>query len=89
MHILDAKYEAAVHLSLEERRKLLNLLTKYESLFDGTLGDWGKDEAVDLELQPEAKSHHNCPYHIPQVHRETIKKRVGASLSNWRDVKMP
>jgi hypothetical protein len=86
VRILDAKYEAAdlrkicleqaVHLSLEERQKLLNLLTEYESLFDGTLGDWGEDEAVDLELQPDAKPHHDRPYRIPQVHRETFRKEL-------------
>jgi hypothetical protein len=87
VRILDAKDEAAdlrkicleqaVHLSLEERQKLLNLLTKYESLFDGAfLGDWGEDEAVDLELQPDAKPHHDRPYRIPQVHRETFRKEL-------------
>jgi hypothetical protein len=87
VRILDAKYEAAdlrkicrleqaVHLSLEERQKLLNLLTKYESLFDGTLSDWGEDEAVDLELQLDAKPHHDRPYRIPQVHRESFRKEL-------------
>jgi hypothetical protein len=87
VRILDAHYEAAdsrsiclenaVHLSsMDERQKLLKLLQKYESLFDGTLGDWGEDEAVDLELQPGAKPHHNRPYHTPQVHRETFKKEL-------------
>ena len=49
VHILDTHYEAAdlrnicleraVHLSMDKRCKLLALLTKYWSLFDGTLGD--------------------------------------------------
>jgi hypothetical protein len=62
--ILDAHYKAAdlrsiclknaVHLSIDERQKLLKILQKYESLFDSTLGDWGDDEAFDLELQPGA-----------------------------------
>jgi hypothetical protein len=48
--ILDAKYQKAdlqaivkdkcKHLSANQQKKLLQLLTKYESLFDGTLGDW-------------------------------------------------
>jgi hypothetical protein len=86
VRILDAHYEAAdlqniclenaVHLSLDERQKLLKLLKKYESLFDGTLGDWGEDEAVDLELHPDAKPHHDRPYRTPQVHRETFKKEL-------------
>ncbi len=47
--ILDAKYQKAdlqsivrgncKHLSADQQKKLLQLLTKYESLFDGTLGD--------------------------------------------------
>ena len=44
--ILDDKYEAAdlelvataqTHLQAEQQRKLLSLLSKYETLFDGTL----------------------------------------------------
>ncbi len=48
--ILDTKYQKAglqsivrdncKHLSANQQEKLLQLLTKYESLFDGTLGDW-------------------------------------------------
>jgi hypothetical protein len=48
--ILDAKYQKAdlqsivkdkcKHLSADQQKKLLQLLTKYELLFDGTLGDW-------------------------------------------------
>jgi hypothetical protein len=49
MQILDAKYQKAdlqlivrdncKHLSTDQQKKLLQLLTKYELLFDGTLGD--------------------------------------------------
>jgi hypothetical protein len=48
--ILDAKYKKAdlqsigrdncKHLSTDQQQKLLQLLKKYESLIDGTLGDW-------------------------------------------------
>ena len=50
--ILDATYEKAdlekitsecQHLKVEERKSLLTLLTKYESLFNGTLGFWNHD----------------------------------------------
>jgi hypothetical protein len=47
--ILDAKYKKAdlqaivrdncKHLSTDQQKKLLQLLKKYESLFNGTLGD--------------------------------------------------
>jgi hypothetical protein len=48
--ILDAKYKKAdlqavvrdncKHLSADQQKKLLQILKKYELLFDGTLGDW-------------------------------------------------
>ncbi len=48
--IVDAKYQKAdlqsivrddcKHLSADQQKKLLQLLKKYESLFDGTLDDW-------------------------------------------------
>ncbi len=47
---MDAKYEKAdlpaivrenrSHLQASDREKLLSVLLKCESLFDGTLGDW-------------------------------------------------
>jgi hypothetical protein len=50
MQILDAKYSKAdlqsvvrdncKHLSANQQKKLLQLLKKYESLFNGTLRDW-------------------------------------------------
>ncbi len=48
VHILDANYKKAdlqsvdrnnyKHLAVHEQNKLLDLLTEYEDLFDGTLG---------------------------------------------------
>ncbi len=58
--ILDAKYEKAdlsaviadncKHLSVPGQEKLRKLLTKFENLFDGTLGDWDT-EPVSLKLR--------------------------------------
>ncbi len=57
--ILDAKYQKAdlqsivrdncKHLSADQQKKLLQLLKKYESLSDGTLGDW-KTKPVSFQL---------------------------------------
>ncbi len=65
--ILDNKYQKAdlqsivrddcKHLSADQQKKLLQLLTKYESLFDGTLGDW-KTKLVSFQSK-EGES----PYH--------------------------
>ncbi len=64
VHILDAKYEKAdlqsvvsancTRLSLPDQNKLLELLTEYEELFDGTLGDWNT-EPVSFELKEGTK----------------------------------
>ena len=58
VHIPDAKYEKAdlrsvvntycTHLSLQDQNELLELLTEFEELFDGTLGDWNT-EPVSFE----------------------------------------
>jgi hypothetical protein len=50
VEILDAKYEKAdlpaiirencSHLTAKDREKLLSVLLKFKSLFNGTLGDW-------------------------------------------------
>ena len=85
IHILDAKYKKAdlqsvvdtncPHLSLPDQNKLLELLTKYEDLFDGTLGDWDT-EPVSFELKEGAKPYHGRAYPVPHAHKETLKKEL-------------
>ena len=83
--ILDAKYQTAdlqsivkdkcKHLTADQKKKLLQLLTKsYESLFDGTLGDW-KTKPVSFQLMEGVSPHHGQAFPVPKVHEETIKKR--------------
>jgi hypothetical protein len=65
--ILDAKYQTAdlhaidqddcKHLSANQQKKLLQLLTKYELLFDGTIGDW-KTKPISFQLREGV-----APYH--------------------------
>ncbi len=45
------------HLTTDQKKKLLQLLTKYESLFDGTLGDW-KTKLVSFQLKAGASPYH-------------------------------
>jgi hypothetical protein len=83
--ILDAKYQKAdlqsivtnncKHLSADQQAKLLQLLTKYESLFDGTLGDW-KTKPVSFQLKEGVSPYHGQAFPVPKVHKETIKKEV-------------
>ncbi len=54
---------------------MLNLLTKYEDLFDVTLGDWNT-EPVSFELKDGAKPHHGRAYSVPHAHKETLKKEL-------------
>jgi hypothetical protein len=65
--ILDAKYQKedlqsivkdkCKHLSTVQKKKLLQLLTKYESLFDGTLGD-SKTKPVSFHLKEGVSPFH-------------------------------
>jgi len=83
--ILDAKYDKAdlpeivrtscPHLMPSEQEMLLSLLLDYESLFDGTLGDWNRPP-VSIELKDGAKPYHGRPYPIPQIHKATLMKEI-------------
>jgi hypothetical protein len=80
--ILDAKHQKAdlqsivrnncKHLSTDQQKKLLQLLTKYESLFDGTLGDW-KTKPVSFQLKEGVSPYHGQAFPVPKVHKETVK----------------
>jgi hypothetical protein len=83
--ILDANYQKedlqsivtdkCKHLSADQQKKLLQLLTKYESLFDGTLGDW-KTKPVSFQLKEGVSPYHGQAFPVPKVYKETIKKEV-------------
>jgi len=79
--ILDSKYEkanlkwvaeGAKHLTSVEKEKLYRLLTKYESIFDGTLGAWQTDE-VEFELKDNAQPCSQRYYPVPHLYKETFK----------------
>ena len=84
VHILDAKYKKADlpkivdscdHLEDNQKEELLQLLKKYEDLFDGTLGNW-KTLPVHFELKEGAKPFHGRPFPVPRIHRETLKREI-------------
>ncbi len=82
---MDAKYEKAdlpaiirencSHLTASNREKLLSVLLKFESLFDGTLGDW-KLPPVSFELKEGMKPYHGRPYTIPHKHKVLLMKEI-------------
>jgi len=82
--ILDAKYEkisikevvaGQTHLNKECQTKLKELLTKFEDLFDGTLGRWN-GPSYEIELKEGAKPYHARAYPIPKVHERTLRMEV-------------
>ena len=85
VQILDAKYEKAdlqsvvstncTHLSPQDQSKLLELLTEFEELFDGTLGDWNT-EPVSFELKEGTKPYHGRPFPVPKSRKATTIKEL-------------
>ena len=82
--ILEAKYEPAdleeivaecTHLTKEQQEKLLKVLIKHKSLFDGSLGEWN-DEPLDIELKEGAKPYHARSFPIPKIHEQTLRMEV-------------
>jgi hypothetical protein len=86
--ILDAEYKKAdrqsivrdncKHLSANQQKKLLQLLKKYETLFDGTLGDW-KTKPVLFQLREGVSRYHGRAFPVPKNHKDTIIKEVERS----------
>ena len=59
----------------KRKGQLFKLLSEFEELFDGTLGDW-KTEPVELELREGEKPHSSRYYPMPRVHKQTFKKEL-------------
>ncbi len=85
MWILDAKYSKAdlqsvvrdncKHLNANQQKKLLQLLKKYELLFDGTLGDW-KTKPVSFQLKEGVSQYCGQAFPVPKIHKDTLNKEV-------------
>ena len=83
--ILDIKYQKADISKLvqeiqtidsKDKQQLKQLLQKYESLFDGTLGCWNC-KPVELELKdPNCKPIHSKPYPVPQSQEKKLKEEI-------------
>ncbi len=83
--ILDAKYakadlpaiirENCSHLTASNREKLLSVLLNFESLFDGTLGDWTLPP-VSFELKEGMKPYHGRPSPIPHKYKAVLMKEI-------------
>ncbi len=62
-------------LSADQQKKLLQLLKKYELLFDSTLGDW-KTKLVSFQFKEGVSPYHGQVFPVPKVHKHTIIKEV-------------
>jgi hypothetical protein len=78
--ILDANYKKAdlqavvtncTQLNSVDKNKLLELLKKFEPLFDGTLGHW-RTKPVSFQLKDGVTPYHGRAFLIPKVHKEVI-----------------
>ena len=81
---MDAKYEPAAledvveqctRLNESEKNKLLDLLQRYEPLFNGTLGTFTGDQ-YGTDLKPDAQPHHARPYPVPKAYKRTLKLEI-------------
>ncbi len=63
------------------------MLLKFESLFDGTLGDW-KLPPVSFELKEGMKPYHGRPYPVPHKHKAVLMKEIkwlcGIGVLEWQ-----
>ncbi len=67
--------ENCSHLTADEREKLLSVLLRFESLFDGTLADWNL-LPVSFEPKEGMKPYHCRPYPIPHKHKAVLMKEI-------------
>ena len=83
--IIDAKYseanldkvvESCTEIDKDQKQKLLKLLKKYDTLFDGSLGSW-KTDPIDLELkEPDTKPYHAKPNPVPYSQERKLKEEI-------------
>ena len=82
--ILDSNYHkanlteivaGAMHLDKKQKMNLLTLLTKYEDVFDGTLGEWNT-APVEFELKEGEVPHSQRHYPVPHLYKETFHKEL-------------
>ena len=48
---------------------------KYESLFDGTLGDW-KTTPVSFQLKEGSKPYHSQAFPVPKIHKAVLSREI-------------
>jgi hypothetical protein len=94
--ILDTNYKKAdlqavvtncTQLNSIEKNKLIELLKKFEPLFDRTLGHW-RTKPVSFQSKDWVTTYHGRAFPIPKVHKEVIMKEIqrlcGLGVLEWQ-----
>ena len=63
------------HLSNGEKKKILKLLKKHKTLFDGTLDRW-KGTPYHIRTKEGITPHHARPFPVPKIHELTLKSEL-------------
>ena len=58
---------------VSKTKTILELLTEFDELFDGTLDDW-KTDPVSFELKEGAKPYHGRSYPVPNAYKGTTSR---------------
>jgi hypothetical protein len=83
--ILDADYKPAIleevtqmctNLNTEEQSQLLELLQKYEHLFDGTLGEFNRGPISLHLIDNGVKPVHACPYTVHRAVEQQLRTEI-------------
>ncbi len=63
------------HLTQQQQSDLLNVLTKHQKMFDGTLGVY-PHKKFHIDIEPGAKPVYSRPYAVARIHLLTFKKEL-------------
>jgi hypothetical protein len=83
--IIDAEYKPAIleeviktceNLSDEKQHKILQVLQKYEHLFDGTLGEFNMAPISLNLIDPGSKPVYARPYTVPRSVEQQLRKEI-------------
>ena len=70
-----ANYKNTDHLSGDERKSLPNLISQFEGILQGTVGDY-KEMEINFDIDKDKTLYHAKPYRILVTHMPLIKKAI-------------
>ena len=76
-----ASHKNASHLSEKEKEALSSLMSNFEGLLKGTVGDYKKME-VSFEVDKNKTPYHAKPYRIPVAHTKMMNTTINEMCEN-------